>query len=288
MNRVLKFIGMAALLIGALLVSTTPAHAQACTVAVSLTTTGQVSTACFVPGRGQAYVQITGTWVGTATIDASTDGGQSWRVLQRTTVNMSYAVPPVNPDRRIRVNFISRTSGTLTGGINFNANRNTMILYSNINIGPVAYASLGTSVSVAFSTTLQVSDINVPVNFSATGMGVLIGATTGTNNVIFALYDGTGNMVANTTTAGVLAGLGGAANTFQQIAFTQPVTLPVGRYYCAVQMDGTTAKLRTIATATYIAATGADIAGSAFGTLTPVIVPPTTLTADEGPICYVY
>jgi hypothetical protein len=280
-----KYLGMAALLIGALLLSTTPAHAQACAVSVSIATSGTVSGNCFVPSRGQAFVQLTGTWVGTASIEASTDGGSTYRVIQRSTVNTSYAVPVVNPDRRIRVNFTSRTSGTLTGAINYNANRNTMIIYANIPIGPVAYASLGTSVSVTATTSQFVSDINVPVVFQATGMAVLNGATVGTNKHIYALYDVTGALVANTAVAGVTTS---GANTFQQIAFTQPVTLPVGRYYCAEQMDGLTDKIRTIATATYIAATGADLTGAAFGTLNPVIVPPTTLTADKGPICYIY
>lgn len=152
---------------------------------------------------------------------------------------------------------------------------------SNIPIGPVARASIGTD-AAHVNGTIYYSEIVVPTRRTVTGIGVLNGTTVGTNNLIAALYDAAGALVANTALAGTL---GAGADTFQEIALTAPVTIEPGRYFVATQANGTTHQTQKIATATYLNATG-SVAG-AFGTL-PAITPPTTTTADVGPVAYLY
>lgn len=266
------------------------ASAQACAVTVSLTTPGSFSTACFVPHNQVSFVTITGTWAGTAIIQRSDDGGASYRTQESTTVNNTYALPTRANDSRYRVLFGTFTSGTLAGTITYNVNNVAPLTIPNVAIGSVAYSSLGSNVSTGASTTLNGTDLFIfQTPFSATGIGVMIGATTGTNTVILSLYDSTGALIANTTVAGTTVGLGGITNGPQQIAFTGgPFTLQPGRYEVTLQMNGTTDKYRAIAASTFVDVTGWTLTGAAFGTQTPYISPPQTFTADKGPIVYLY
>lgn len=265
-----------------------PASAQSCSVTISATTSNTSSTTCYVPPNGQAYVQLTGTWTGPVVIEYSNNNGNAYATQYKASAIGSYTLPVVNRPRLWRVTFgpaSAATTGTLTGSIAFNAPTLTRLTYATVPIGSVAYASMGASVSVAFSTSLEVADLVVDSPFYSTGCGVLVGATTGTNTVICQLYDATGKEVANTAVAGVTTG---TANAFQQIPWTTITTFPAGHYYLAVQLNGTTDKYRAVAASTFLNVVGAEIAGSAFGTLTPVISPPTTFTASKPPIGYVY
>lgn len=263
-----------------------PAQAQACSVTVSIATVATASGSCFIPSGDQGYIQITGTWVGTVHVQESFNNGVSWQKAEETTANTTFVLS-VNRSRNrsVRVYFSARTSGTVTGTVTYNPALVTRLKYSNIPIGSVAYASLGTSVSVAASTSLMISDITVPAPFTATGVGVLIGATTGTNTVILSLYNASGGLVANTAVAGTTTG---AANAFQEIAFTGSVNLSAGVHYCGLQMNGTTDKYRAVAASTFVDVLGGTVTGAAFGTMLTAITPPTTFTADKGPVCYVY
>lgn len=154
---------------------------------------------------------------------------------------------------------------------------------SNIPIGSVAYASIGTS-AVHVAGTIYVAEIDVPFARTVTGIAVLNGGTVGTDNLIAALYgpDG-GAAIATSALAGALSA---GANVFQALAFTAPVTLMnPGRYFIAVQCNGTTATTRRIAAATYLNLTK-TFAG-VFGTIASLTVPTTTV-ADAGPIGYLY
>lgn len=153
---------------------------------------------------------------------------------------------------------------------------------SNIPIGPVAYGSLGTS-AVHVAGTIYVAELYIPRKKIITGLAVLNGGTVGTDNLIVAIYAGTGGAaLANSALAGTLSA---GANAFQEIAFTGTYTAYTGLYYVAVQCNGTTATTRRIAASTYL-----NLAKSftgAFGTLTSLTVP-TTTAADTGPIVYAY
>jgi hypothetical protein len=115
-----------------------------------------------------------------------------------------------------------------------------------------------------------------------TGIEVLVGSTGGSDLWIFELHDSTGALVATTTISGTTAG---TANLFQRIAFADIYLAEPGTYYIAVQSNGTTAKLGTFASAGLPISTGS--ATGAFGT-SAAITPPTTYTANLGPIAQVY
>jgi len=157
-----------------------------------------------------------------------------------------------------------------------------MTRISNIQIGGVAYGSLGTS-AVHVAGTIYVAEIVFPFRKSITGIAVLNGGTVGTDNLIVGLYPAAGGAVlANSALAGTLSA---GANVFQEIAFTGAYAAEAGLYYVAVQCNGTTATTRRIAASTYLNL-AKSFAGS-FGTLASLTVP-TTTAADTGPIVYAY
>lgn len=153
---------------------------------------------------------------------------------------------------------------------------------SNIPIGDVAYASLGTDL-VHVAGTIYVSEFILRTPRLVTGVAILNGSTVGTDNLIVGIYRDIGGAVAaNSNLAGVLSA---GANVFQSIPLTATIILQAGRYWVAVQCNGTTCKTRRIAASTYLNLTK-SFTGS-FGTLASLTIP-TTLVADVGPIAYLY
>ena len=116
-----------------------------------------------------------------------------------------------------------------------------------------------------------------------TGIQALVGTTGGTDLWDFELHSPTGTLLATTLATGTTAG---TASTWQQIAFTATYNLTVpGTYFLVVQSNGTTAKLATLNSAT-----NPTLTGSATGTLGTAasITPPTTYTANLGPVAMLY
>lgn len=152
-------------------------------------------------------------------------------------------------------------------------------------VGAVAYSSLGTSVTPTAGTVYFI-EVFLHRNQTLTGVGVLCNANAGSDKVIVALYASDGQTkLANSALAGTTIT---GSNTFQEVAFTATYdAVGPGRYWVAVQVNGTTCRLRNVATATYIENNTGSAAGS-FGTLPSTITPTTTVTADVGPIAYVY
>jgi hypothetical protein len=146
-----------------------------------------------------------------------------------------------------------------------------------------AFASLGTNTTLV-SGTLYRSEIFVPVTAAWTGIGVLNGVTVGTNNGLVALYDTSGNLVANSAVAGAVTA---GANAFQNRAFLAPVLLMPGRYFLTYQANGATDTLRTHAAANGGNQMTSSTAGT-FGTVPSTFTVPTTFTADVGPIAWLY
>lgn len=153
------------------------------------------------------------------------------------------------------------------------------------NLGTLS--SLGTSTTVTADKTYY-ADIFIPLaSVTLTGVGFLNGTTATTDKTIVSLYDSSGTLLANSVVTGG-GTLIATSNIFQQVAFTATyTTIKPGRFWIGYQQNGTTATPRTIATATWIDV----LTGSATGTnavAAPTITPPTTFTADVGPIAYVY
>lgn len=153
----------------------------------------------------------------------------------------------------------------------------------NIEIGNVAYGSLGTS-AVHVAGTIYLSEIFLPRTKRVTGIGILNGATVGTDNLIAALFDINGTLLANSALAGTLSA---GANAFQELPFAPgPIELKNdGVYYLGLQCSGTTATTRRIAASTFLRRTKTST--GTFGTL-PTQAVPTSFVADAGPIGYVY
>jgi len=151
------------------------------------------------------------------------------------------------------------------------------------NVPILAFASLGTS-AVHVAGTWYRAEIYVPHLAQWTGIGVLNGATVGTDNLMVALYDTNGVLIANSAVAGVLSA---GANAMQNIALLQSPILQPGRYFVAVQCNGTTATTRRQAAANGSNTMTQSAAGT-FGTVPTSFTPPTTFTADVGPIAWLY
>lgn len=163
-------------------------------------------------------------------------------------------------------------------------NGNPLGVHSNIPIGSVAYGSLGTN-TTDIAGQIWLDNLQLPVDKTITGMACLNGGTATTDSFILALYNSAGSLVGNTVLTGTLLS---GASAFQQVAFTTPYSAKAGRYWVAWQGNGTTGgSLRTIAASTYLGIATSVVSGS-FGTLPATVTAPTTFTANNGPICYVY
>jgi hypothetical protein len=158
-------------------------------------------------------------------------------------------------------------------------------IISTVPIGSVAYTTWGTN-KTPVAGTLYYASIRVPAPYLATGIAVLNGTTATTDYWLVALFDFAGNLVASSAVAGALVA---TAAIFQKRDFSPgPVFLAPGIYFVAVQSNGTTATLQTVATLTYLDLLTGSQTGT-FGTVPAALTAvPTTLTADVGPIAYLY
>lgn len=147
-------------------------------------------------------------------------------------------------------------------------------------IGAVAYTSAGTSTTKA-TNTMYCTELDMPYSKYVTGLAMLNGASTGTDKWILALYDGTGNLLANSAVAGAVAS---GSSTFQKQAFTTPyyVVGPAQYFACAQGDSGTAATINLIVTGTEDTYLAQKFASQTFGTLSTITVPTTFHTATGG------
>jgi hypothetical protein len=154
----------------------------------------------------------------------------------------------------------------------------------NTPLGAVALTTYDTNGSVHVAGTLNIAEIQVDANMLVTGIGILNGTTVGTDKWIGALYGSDGTLLRKTDTAGTTTA---GASTFQQIAFETPIVLVPGRYFVAVQCNGTTDTSRKILSANQPNTLTTSVAG-VFGTIPATIAVPTTHTTAVGVICWLY
>lgn len=155
---------------------------------------------------------------------------------------------------------------------------------SNIPIGAVAYASIGTN-TTDVNGQFWITDIWIPFSKQITKIGFLQGGTATTDKTLVAIYDASGTLLGNSALTGVnLSG----ANTFQEQTLLTPVQIyGPGQYFIAVQGNGTAAgAIQTIPASTYPDVCTATLAGT-FGTVPASITVPTTFSAGAGPVVYV-
>jgi hypothetical protein len=165
---------------------------------------------------------------------------------------------------------------------------------TNIPIGSVALTSVGTNTADIIQ--LWVTDIFVPVNRLITTVGVLQGGTATTDNILVAIYDAKGNLLASSALAGKLLA---TTNIFTELALAldgKGNTLNANglqlygpaQYYIAVQGNGTAAGAIQTVPAPYLDICAGAVTAGTFGTLPNPITVPTTFTAAKAPIVYVY
>jgi hypothetical protein len=129
---------------------------------------------------------------------------------------------------------------------------------------------------------LFIADVTVGKLMISSGAAVLNGATVGTDSNYVYLYDYSGTLIASSASA-----LTSGASAFQQRAWLQPTVLPAGQYFLVYQTNGTTDTFQTIATATWVETLATTVSGTA-GSPPANITVPTTFTASQGPIGYLY
>lgn len=167
---------------------------------------------------------------------------------------------------------------TLTGGI---AGTPPLKVWNHVPAG--ALATRGTDTAIADGTTYW-QEVWLPANKTVTGVGFLNGTVVGTDNLLVALYDSVGALVANSALAGELSA---GADTYQEIAFTGTYAAAgPARYFIAVQGNGTTAALQRNTTLGPLGANGS--VGGTFGTLVDPITVVETHTDNVGPMAYLY
>ena len=154
----------------------------------------------------------------------------------------------------------------------------------NMPLGNAALTAAGTS-SVHVAGTLNVSEIFVPHWNTWKGISVLNGTTASTDNMLIALYNSAGALIANSALAGTLCA---NASTFQARDFVAgPVTLAPGRYFIGVQSNGTTAHTNKFVSANGVNVLTTSSTGT-FGTVPASITVPTTFTTAVGCVAQLY
>lgn len=155
---------------------------------------------------------------------------------------------------------------------------------SNIPIGSVAYASVGTN-TTDISGQFWITDIWIPFSKTITKIGFLQGGTATTDNFLVAIYDSTGVLVANSNTSGVVLS---GASTFKEVTLlTSPQLYGPATYWIAIQGNGTAVgAIQTIPASTFVDVL-TTVVGGVFGTVPATITLPTTFTAGNGPVVYV-
>lgn len=151
-----------------------------------------------------------------------------------------------------------------------------------VSTGNRSVTSLTAPHSTAFVTTdTYIAELFVEGNMTITGAAVLMGTTAGNGHISVALADSTGKVVASSATTTTT----GTATTFTKVAFSSPyAAVGPATYYLLVQGDSTSDFLGTHVAGVF----GASLKTSeTYGTFTTV-TPPTTFTANQGPIADLY
>lgn len=190
-----------------------------------------------------------------------------------------------------RIQFISGIisdclAGQWTNGDALQTTRvHSKVLYAP-NPGGTIYTSLNSTGTTLAATTMYCTEIQLPYSKLATGLSFLLGTVGATDKHIAVLYDGSGNLLANSATAGTTAG---TASTYEQLAFTAPYYM-VGpaQYFGCLQTNGTTATVRMLVTSVQDQYLTKGVTGQTFGTIPATITVPTTFTTAVGPYEGIY
>lgn len=200
---------------------------------------------------------------------------------------------PYLPIISLGLNGAASTISDCVGGVWVNgvttAQGNTQFRLQTPPTGGATYLNLPSA--AAAGTTLSAStmyciEMDLPYNKLLTGIGILLGTTGATDKHLVALYDATGNLVANSAVAGQTAG---TASTYEAIPFTTSYyAVGPAQYFGCLQTNGTTALVRMLATGNQDTYLTKGFTGQTFGTIPATVTVPTTFTTAVGPYSYLY
>jgi len=291
MNTIRKFCFLLALMLGAGL----PGFAA--TVSGTFTTNigaGAISSALFVKAGEKASFQLLNTFVATVQLESSRNGGLVWEPEYSSTTTVARALDAKLYDVTYRLRASAYTSGTVTYYLDNRVYVPNRVKFTNVPVGSVAYGSFG-SVRLPWSGelmigTLFLTDLVIPRDMTVTGIGILNGATCGTDKYALWLFDGSGLAIGNTDLAGTTCS---GTDAFQEIAITSEVAIKAGLYHVGARVNGSTDRTRFVAASTFpdvrtsLTQHSSILVGS-FGSTIFGIPTPTTFTAAQAPIVYVY
>lgn len=284
MNTLRKLAFVFALVLGAGL----PAHAT--TVTSTFTATGFSST-IFVPAGQKLRIQLLNTFVGTVKVWVSYDAGSSYQLESTNTATLVKLTDAQLRNATYKLECSAYTSGTVTYSMD------SVPLpvvdrakFSNVPVGSVAYGSFGSVLNPPVAGTLYVTDLRIGRDMTVQGIGVLNGTPCGTDKYVLWLFDSAGTALGSTSLSGTTCS---GTDAFQEIALTNEVGVTAGLYHIGVRMSGTTDRTRFVAGSTFIGLKTSATAHSSFiigsfGSAVFGIPVPTTFTAGQAPIAYVY
>jgi hypothetical protein len=159
--------------------------------------------------------------------------------------------------------------------------RQTFNLLRYPDPGGTALTALETAgTAAAASTEIYCSEVDIPFSMLLTGAAVLNGTTVGTNKHFIILYDSSGNVLANSATAGTTTA---GASTYQKLNFvTKYYAVGPARYFVCDGLNGTTDTIRHAITAVNDNIIGGAVTAQVFGTAAKVTLP-TTFTTAKAP-----
>lgn len=158
-------------------------------------------------------------------------------------------------------------------------------------IGFTQYNTFSSSTAVNETTDVNgqewYSALLIPQNTILTGACQFNGNGTLADKMIVILWDHNGNVLANSTTAGVAQS---GTLQYQCQAFTSPVYVTGPQsYFVGVQGNGTTAaSLATYAAGAVPTGYAVGKQSGTFGTVAAITTVPTSFTANQGPVMSVY
>lgn len=181
---------------------------------------------------------------------------------------------------------IQLTSGLFSdclGGqwVNGDATQTTRQTYNGLRLpdpGSNALTSLETAgTAPAANTEIYCSELDLPFSMLLTGLGVLNGTTVGTDKHWVILYDSSGNVLANSATAGATTS---GASTYQKFNFANKFyAVGPARYFGCVGSNGTTDTIRHALTSINDNILGGTVTAQVFGTAAAITVPSSFTTA---------
>lgn len=152
--------------------------------------------------------------------------------------------------------------------------------------GGTIYTSLNSTGTTLAATTMYCSELDLLSNKIVTGIGIMNGTTVGTDKHLVALYDASGNLLANSATAGATSA---TASNYQNFAFTSSYfAVGPAQYFTCMQTNGTTDTVRMLVTQVGDTLLTKGVTGITFGTVPATITVPTTFTTAVGPYAYLY